>query len=114
MPGSSPGMTQKVKEQCWTGLDPPYNTIIAVASIPARAVDDVEQRLAGAQAADVVGDLRGGRAGDRDAREVRRDHDLLEIPERMTGRQRLGAEDIEHGPADLALADGGGERRLVD
>jgi hypothetical protein len=45
---------------------------------------------------------------------MRRDHDLLDVPERVIGGQRLGAEDIERGAADLTVADGGGERRLVD
>src|SRR5579859_5440894 len=67
----------------------------------------MQQWLAGAQALDVVGDddrcgRRVGGGGD-----MRRHDDAGMAPERMIGGQRLAAEDIEHGTADLAAVEGG-------
>ena len=54
-------------------------------SVPTRPIDDIEERLAGAQPADVFDDVAGGDLWHRDRGDVRQDEDLLHAPERVFG-----------------------------
>src|SRR5205823_3980491 len=79
---------------------------------PLRLVDDVPQRVAGGEAADVV--EQQGQMSLRDARgiagDVRREDDpVAHAPERMVGGQRLLLEDVEGRPGKFPGFQGGEE-----
>src|SRR5262245_19824225 len=46
--------------------------------------------------------------------DVRGDGDVVEGPQRVIGRQRLGREDVEHGAGDAPRSERAHERILVD
>src|SRR5262245_34754838 len=72
-------------------------------SVPRRPVDDVAELLAARVPAEVVGEELEeglevpvlGRGG------VRRDEDVRRVPERVAGREGLGARDVEDGGAQV-------------
>src|SRR5687767_2729651 len=64
-------------------------------SIPAQAIDGAADRFASFEAPDLVGDLLRRRLDERERGNVRRHADLRMRPERMTGRRRLVAKDVE-------------------
>src|SRR5207244_1390795 len=86
----------------------------ALVRVPGAAVDEVEQWRAGEPAGEVgVEDRRDllRRAGPGN---VRRDHDVVEPPQRMLGGQRLGVEHVEDRAGDAARAERLDQRGLVD
>src|SRR4051795_4405485 len=56
---------------------------LGLCSVPARAIDQADHRLAGLVAADVVDHSAGGRVKLSDARHMRRDHQLRVTPQRV-------------------------------
>src|SRR5689334_10204749 len=82
-------------------------SLLPVSSlIPLCRVDFVQQRAALFETADVVEDDRGGGRRVGGGGGMRRYDDARVVPERVPGRQRLVAEDVEHGGGEVA----GGER----
>src|SRR5437868_2381614 len=83
------------------GVFPGLNCVLSLLagkcrSIAARQVDPVEERLAGLEAADIVEDDRCRGRGVGEGGDVRGHDDARVMPERVPGRKRLLAEDIEH------------------
>src|SRR5205814_3760132 len=87
----------------------------AAGSVPKPLVDQVEQRLPVAEAAQVL--QEDGHGGGLPARGVvggvRREEHALHAPEGMVRRQRLLLEHVEGGAAKPALIERGQQRRLV-
>ena len=79
-------------------------------------MDDVQQRLAGGEAAQVLRDhvpdllLKERRL----RRAVRRQQHVRGVAQRVVGRQRLDVEHVERGAADPSGGKGAGQRCLVD
>ncbi len=72
-------------------------------SVASNAIDDAGHLVASLEAPDLRGNLRDRRVDHRHGRRVRRQRDTRMMPERMTGRQRLGAKDVERGAGKVAF-----------
>ena len=73
-------------------------------------------RLAVEEGADVVdhaGEI-GAVVLRRHVAEMRREHDIVHLAQRMVERQRLDVEHVEAGAGDLVVAQGRQQRRLID
>src|SRR6266403_745556 len=66
-------------------------------SVSQRAVDHVAKRAAGEIAGEVVVEDGRDLVGRARPGDVRRHHDVVELPQRMARRQRLAIEDVENG-----------------
>ncbi len=82
--------------------------------VTARAVHHMAEAPARRVPPQVVVEDGGDLGRDAGARDMRRDGDIVELPEWMLGRKRLGVEDVQHGPADPPFAQRREQRLLVD
>ena len=87
---SGPRLTRRTRSDAW--------------SVSGGAVDDVAQLLAAGVAAEVVGEQREQLVGVAVLRRgaVRRDVDVRRVPQRVVGRERLLAGDVEDRAAEVA------------
>src|SRR5262249_30296288 len=77
----------------------------AAASVPPAQVDSPAQRPPLEEALEVLVEDRRDLGRVARPRDVRRDDDVGQLPERMGGSQGLLGEDVEHGSGDPSLAE---------